>query len=255
MERDGPGGGAAGAEDGAPLASQLEAPRRWPALRWAATWIVALAIGQAFVVLFASLRLIRAPLAGATPEQLFVITVLQDVPWGIALIALASLWLRIPLRDLARELGLIRPTSRAMGFALFAGVGGFLAGTALEAVQRFSFGSGQQSVIQAIEGHRGLGAFALDLVSGVVIAPFVEELAFRGVLFIGLRQRFGFVAAAVVSAAAFAVVHGLDVVLPIFVAGLVLAYVFQRTGSLLACYLCHATFNLIPLALVAFLPR
>lgn len=66
----------------------------------------------------------------------------------------------------------------------------------------------------------------------VVVAPFVEEVFFRGFLFQGLRQRYGWIAAMLLSSAIFAVAH-LDPValIPTFVLGNVLAYVYHRSNS------------------------
>jgi membrane protease YdiL (CAAX protease family) len=66
----------------------------------------------------------------------------------------------------------------------------------------------------------------------VIVAPFVEEVFFRGFLFQGLRQRYGWIAAMLLSSAIFAVAH-LDPValIPTFVLGNVLAYVYHRSNS------------------------
>lgn len=67
----------------------------------------------------------------------------------------------------------------------------------------------------------------------VVIAPLVEEIFFRGFLFQGFRQRYGWVAALLLSSFVFAVAH-LDPVsfIPTFVLGVVMAYVYHRSNSI-----------------------
>jgi membrane protease YdiL (CAAX protease family) len=183
-------------------------------------------------------------------QTLLAATLLMDVPWALGVLVLARRW----LGSGPRELGLVRPPRAALRFAIFAGVGTFVATLPLELIQRSAFGGQQQGIVEALEAHRGAVAFVFDVAAGVVLAPIAEELAFRGVLFAGLRQRWSFLPSAAVSAAAFAAVHGTDVLLPIFVAGLVLALVYERTRSLLACMATHATVNLIPL-LILFLTR
>ena len=93
------------------------------------------------------------------------------------------------------------------------------------------------------------GEWALwDLRIGAVIgAAMFEELAFRGLLFAGLRRRFRFGQAALISSALFAFAHGYEPghQLAILWVGFVLAYTFERTRSLWPCVLAHAGYNLI----------
>jgi membrane protease YdiL (CAAX protease family) len=89
----------------------------------------------------------------------------------------------------------------------------------------------------------------------VVIAPIAEEVFFRGVVFNAwLREggrRFAFIG----SAFHIAVIHvSLLSLLPIFALGLMLAWIYDRTGTLVAPIAMHATVNGISVAL-AFLVR
>ncbi|HLF72932.1 MAG TPA: type II CAAX endopeptidase family protein [Anaerolineales bacterium] len=79
---------------------------------------------------------------------------------------------------------------------------------------------------------------------GVLFAPFVEEIFFRGFLFQGFRQRYGWVRAALLSSAIFAVAH-LDPVslIPTFILGLVLAFLYQRANSLWPGIILHLLVN------------
>ncbi len=100
---------------------------------------------------------------------------------------------------------------------------------------------------------QGFGAEPyLGVISIAVIAPVVEEVVFRGFVYGGLRHRLGVPAALVISSAVFALAHSLSVggsillLAPsLFIAGLVLAWVYERTKSLVPGMLLHATFNLI----------
>ncbi len=71
------------------------------------------------------------------------------------------------------------------------------------------------------------------VLTGVIIAPLVEETFFRGFLFQGFRQRYGWIAALLLSSGIFAASH-LDPVsfIPTFVLGAVLGYVYHRSNSL-----------------------
>lgn len=86
-----------------------------------------------------------------------------------------------------------------------------------------------------------LGALVLAV---VVMAPLAEEALFRGLLYGGLRSRIGPVLAALVSAAVFGAAHmNGSLFLPLAVAGLLLALVYERSRSLWPSTVAHATLN------------
>lgn len=79
---------------------------------------------------------------------------------------------------------------------------------------------------------------------GAVFAPLVEEIFFRGFLFQGFRQRYGWVTAMLVSAAIFAVAHlDLVVLIPTFILGCLLAYMFHRSNSIWPGIILHFLVN------------
>jgi membrane protease YdiL (CAAX protease family) len=84
-----------------------------------------------------------------------------------------------------------------------------------------------------------VGAFLI-----VLWGPFSEEIFFRAFIFTGLASRFGWLGAAIISAALFAAFHGeYGVMIPAFFTGLLLAGLYWWTGSLWPCLLAHATQN------------
>lgn len=93
----------------------------------------------------------------------------------------------------------------------------------------------------------GEGLYALLNASVFVIwGPFTEELFFRGFLLTVLAPMIGPFRAALLSAALFAGVHvSVSTMIPIFMMGLVLAWLYMRTRSLLQPYLAHAAWNLL----------
>jgi hypothetical protein len=93
-------------------------------------------------------------------------------------------------------------------------------------------------------------------VGAIVGAPLGEELFFRGLLYRSLRRRFRFSVSAMVSAAAFGLVHLPPLVIPLmFVVGMVLAYVVERRGSLVASIAAHMAFNAIGITSILTLLR
>lgn len=86
------------------------------------------------------------------------------------------------------------------------------------------------------------------LLGAVVVAPLVEEIFFRGFLFAGLRGRYGWPKAAVISAALFALVHlQPTAVVPIFLLGLIFAFLYERSGSIWPAVLMHVSSNALAL--------
>jgi membrane protease YdiL (CAAX protease family) len=95
-----------------------------------------------------------------------------------------------------------------------------------------------------MEMFAALDSPAWFLLVGAVLAPFVEEIFFRGFLFQGFRQRYGWITAMLLSSAIFAVAH-LDLVtlIPTFVLGSVLAYVYHRSNSVWPGMILHFLVN------------
>ncbi|MEX1206391.1 MAG: type II CAAX endopeptidase family protein [Dongiaceae bacterium] len=87
------------------------------------------------------------------------------------------------------------------------------------------------------------GLIGVLLVTGLVV-PIAEETTFRGLLYGWLRRRWNVPASALGSAFAFSVLHGIPVLIPaIAVLGVVLALVYERSGSLWPSIVLHGTFN------------
>jgi hypothetical protein len=87
------------------------------------------------------------------------------------------------------------------------------------------------------------------LFGGAVVAPFVEEVFFRGFVFPGLRQRLGWKQAALASAGLFALAHFIPTsLLPIFILGLIFAYLYQLSGSIWPAILMHMLTNTVALS-------
>jgi len=88
---------------------------------------------------------------------------------------------------------------------------------------------------------------AATLLDTVVLTPVFEEIVFRGLVFATLRRRFGTGMAAGLSAAIFAIAHGYGVLgfAAVFWSGLLWAFAYERTGSLLPSIAAHAADNLM----------
>jgi uncharacterized protein len=83
-------------------------------------------------------------------------------------------------------------------------------------------------------------------VGGTIIAPFVEEIFFRGFMFAGLSQVYGWKKSALISSALFAMVHlQWTAILPIFLIGYIFAFLYHRSHSLWPGILMHMSVNTI----------
>jgi hypothetical protein len=98
-------------------------------------------------------------------------------------------------------------------------------------------------------------AFWLIFATAVVVAPFAEELIFRGYLYALLEGLWGRTAAVVASGIAFGSIHipqlstgdfafnAIFPVLLIFIVGFAFSLVRARSGTVVASVLCHAAYN------------
>ena len=96
---------------------------------------------------------------------------------------------------------------------------------------------------------------ALLAVAVVLTAPFAEEVFFRGFVFGGLRGVFGLWPAAFVSGFVFSLAHtDVGLMIPFTLVGVILAYTYEKTGSLVTPISIHLLFNLTSFLILAFVP-
>lgn len=93
------------------------------------------------------------------------------------------------------------------------------------------------------------GSAYLMAAFGMTLAPLLEELFFRGMLYPLLRRGLGLVAAVLLTAGAFAAIHGGQLgyawgpVLSIFFVGVVFTLIRVRTNSVASSFLMHVGYN------------
>ena len=98
--------------------------------------------------------------------------------------------------------------------------------------------------IGALEGFARVPTFAIV----GLLAPFGEEVFFRGFLLAALVPLIGGLRGAVVSSAIFSAAHlQVGTLFPIFVIGMLLAWLYLRTGSIWPSFAAHAAQNLLAL--------
>lgn len=93
-----------------------------------------------------------------------------------------------------------------------------------------------------------MGNFWLAFALTVLLAPVIEEIVFRGVLFPAIKKRYGLVSGIAISSLIFTLVHidpiNMISVLPL---GIFLAIMYQRTGSIYPGMILHASWNFMVL--------
>lgn len=87
-------------------------------------------------------------------------------------------------------------------------------------------------------------------ITAVIMAPVLEEIVFRGLMYTRLKKGLPVIAAAIITSLTFGVVHGTIIwAIYTFIFSLVLIWVFERFQSLAACILLHMAYNLSGMAM------
>ncbi|MFN8111623.1 MAG: CPBP family intramembrane glutamic endopeptidase [Solirubrobacterales bacterium] len=99
-----------------------------------------------------------------------------------------------------------------------------------------------------------LGSVAVAAFLIVIAAPLSEEMFFRGFMFAGLRRAMSIWPAALISAAVWGSLHlgagNIGVAIQLAVFGVILAWLYERSGTLWAPVLAHAINNTIAFVLL-----
>jgi len=96
------------------------------------------------------------------------------------------------------------------------------------------------------------GALLLYMsVFAAVIGPIMEEIVFRGFMYGAFRKRLGVVWGMVVTSLVFSLLHAHPVgFVPIFILGMLLVYLYEKTGSLIPSFTVHIIHNLASIGMV-----
>jgi membrane protease YdiL (CAAX protease family) len=233
-------------------------PTPWPREAWNVPLTILAAIGAVvFAIVPGIVYVVFATVTGAIDphhprnvpaDQLLIAQVVTYVPLGIYL---AIVLPRLSLVSL-RDLGLRAPTARELGIALGGTVAMWLivtiVGTALAAL---THRQDTEAAVAVLKQMHTPGEKLLFFTIACVLAPMIEELAFRVFLFNAFTRYASLPVAALASGALFGVVHSsslgqlLTVSVPLALGGVVLAYVYAATRCYWANVTTHAVFNSI----------
>ncbi len=108
---------------------------------------------------------------------------------------------------------------------------------------------GSNPLLEMVLSSKNLSALAVLFLTTVLIAPFFEELIFRGTLLPVLVSKQGRLLSIIVSALVFALAHlSVGEMFPLFVLGIGLALLRLSSGRLLPCVIMHSLWNGITFA-------
>ncbi|GAC1353710.1 MAG: hypothetical protein NVSMB42_10240 [Herpetosiphon sp.] len=189
------------------------------------------------------------------PDRFFATFVVQDLAFLIPPLFRVVVLRRLPLGWFGITLQRLWPNVR---FGLILGIVALGSNIALSKLfERLGQHPNQSEALFSSMRAGAYGSQALLFLMAAVIAPIVEEFVFRGYIFKAWYLRWGAPVAYFVSAMVFALPHAIEVtqgqiglIVPIFVIGLLLAWGFHRSRSLVPGIVAHVVNNGVSTALL-----
>jgi hypothetical protein len=109
-------------------------------------------------------------------------------------------------------------------------------------------------MVEILKKEKSLPSIMYMCVFVSFLGPIMEEIFFRGFIYGALKTKIGIFGGILTSAVFFAYVHAnLASFMPILCLGLLLAYIYEKTGSLVSSITAHMIHNSIMLVLLLFL--
>lgn len=160
------------------------------------------------------------------------------------ILALAIIWLffKIRKKKLSGEIQLNKCSVKSVSAAVLFGIG---FGVVLDAlISIIPFSESMQNSFTDSYSALSAGNAVISFISVAILAPIVEEVFFRGLIYTRLKSGMNKIAAAVISSLLFGVMHGEIIWMLIgFISGLALVWIFEKTKSLLGCIAVHIANN------------
>jgi membrane protease YdiL (CAAX protease family) len=228
-----------------PLNDLLRGPPRYVASTpWRASWAIA-----ATIAIFFAGQLVAAVVAGsaavwivASPQTALLLWLIVSQA-AMVLLAVAAAGLFGGQREAVLQLYPVQQAPWLVGVAFLAML------VILGLLNALLYGLMGHDAMADLRPHLEIIRSDTWLLAALAIgigAPLMEELTFRGFLQSALAQRLGFWPAALLSTAAWTLLHwGYSAagMAEVFLIGLYFSWLLWRTGSLWPALICHALYN------------
>ncbi|MEI6342384.1 MAG: CPBP family intramembrane glutamic endopeptidase [Verrucomicrobiota bacterium] len=232
----------------------LSHPPRLHARHWRLEWVTMLVVGILVATMMAGILgqlLLDGTSAGSGPHATFLRLLMGLLGLQVSGLGLIHVFLRQHGYGWASGFGLrLEPRAMAWGVAM-AAASVLVAYPMEEGIVWLLKAAGRTPEPQAsVRFLQSAPAWQQALIGllAVVPAALVEEALFRGVLYSAGRDAGYRRLALVGSSLLFGLAHGhVPTLLPLTLFGAALAWTYERTGSLLACCIAHAGFNMVGL--------
>jgi len=225
-------------------------PRTPPRKKWSIVLGLLLYLVGQLGVSYISLREFPNTASGTITAATYWLLIVANIVSVALIVALVLSFYKEKLSSL----GL---TTKKLPEALLYGVVGFIVAFIVASIvgypieQYFGVDLTQQALSHSATVS---GLLPLVLLSGVIIAPIAEEIVFRGYFYKAFRDRFKPWYAIVMSAALFSAIHLEPLAaVQLFVIGVVLAYVYEKTDNLMAPIALHVLNNAVAFLVVALI--
>ncbi len=218
-------------------------------------WVISLLLLVIFLSTVVSLPIVFALMLQTGDPQaifnnpffLFVVVLLEDAVFiGVVYVLLVrrrvTSWREMGLRGL--------PSLRSVGLGLLWGIAFIAVSATIELLLRL-VGVQQTQAAQFPIGRGGIAGTVAIWIAGIILAPFTEEIFFRGFLFRAIAMRKGLLRGIVYSSVIFGIVHlNLPALLPITAGAALLAIAYHRSDNLWVPIIAHALNNLFAFLLL-----
>src|SRR5439155_17661614 len=223
-----------------PLHESLMAPEL-PEVPWRAREALLIVLFALLTGGFVSILVATRFERGDPTLQLIVVLALEG-----ALGAWVLLWVKVRHGAGLRQLGL-RFRASDVGAGILAALLGLAVGAAITSIVLSIARSVSKHTVttpQQLPDINQRHQWVLAFFAVVIVAPIAEELFFRGFLYQALRRWRGVTQGILLSALVFALAHVSPIIIPsIFALGVILAFLFERRGSLAATIAAHMSYN------------
>jgi hypothetical protein len=201
-----------------------------------------------FLFMWLANRLIKGKMELDNPIVAMLIAVLM---FQGAAIFLAHFFLREHQTNWADGFGLANHPARSLIFGTFVGLltlgpCWWLLSISTNLFERLSLHPQEQQTVEILRNVEGWAPRLLMAVSTILIAPLGEEIIFRGILYPAIKRTGHRQLALWSTAILFGAIHAnLASFIPLTLLAVVLVWLYEHTGNLLACFAVHSLFNAV----------